>query len=145
MNMSLDRLINLAQRTGDRLIIHDPIQGRDLVILDVDSYERLLDGRPLRDMNLLRDLDPMPWEEEPEVSPWHTAGDVLGDRYAEMQKGEEHAPEEDITDCIEDHLEEEKHTEVPTVDPPRPTERSQSFGQAGLVEDEDPVFYEEPV
>ena len=42
---SLDRLIDLAKRTGDRLIIHDPLEGRDVVILDVDEYERLVLGK----------------------------------------------------------------------------------------------------
>lgn len=39
---SLDRLIDLAKRTGDRLIVHDPIHGRDMVIMDVDEYERMV-------------------------------------------------------------------------------------------------------
>ncbi|MBP9760644.1 MAG: hypothetical protein KBD15_00160 [Candidatus Magasanikbacteria bacterium] len=43
--MSLDRLIDLAKRTGDRLIIHDPYTNRDMVIMDVDQYTRLLEGR----------------------------------------------------------------------------------------------------
>lgn len=57
---SYDRLIDLAQRTGDRLIIHDPIEGRDVVIMDVDEYERLIDGRGRRkddlDFNDFRDV-----------------------------------------------------------------------------------------
>ena len=43
--MSLDRLIDLAKRTGDRLIIHDPYSNRDMVIMDVEQYTRLLEGR----------------------------------------------------------------------------------------------------
>ncbi len=43
--MSLEQLINLAHRTGDRLIVHDPVKGRDVVILDVDEYERLIIGK----------------------------------------------------------------------------------------------------
>ena len=39
---SLDRLIDLAKRTGDRLIVHDPIEGRDVIIMDVDEYERMV-------------------------------------------------------------------------------------------------------
>ncbi len=42
---SYDRLIDLAQRTGDRLIVHDPIEGRDIVIMDVGEYEKLIDGK----------------------------------------------------------------------------------------------------
>lgn len=41
--MSLDRLIKLAKKTGDRLIVHDPREGRDIVIMDIDSYEQLFD------------------------------------------------------------------------------------------------------
>lgn len=40
---SYDRFIDLAKRTGDRLIIHDPIEGHDVVVMDIDQYERLLD------------------------------------------------------------------------------------------------------
>ncbi len=42
---SFDRLIELAKRTGDRLIVHDPYEGKDMVILDVDSYEHLVLGK----------------------------------------------------------------------------------------------------
>ncbi|PIR74001.1 MAG: hypothetical protein COU35_04835 [Candidatus Magasanikbacteria bacterium CG10_big_fil_rev_8_21_14_0_10_47_10] len=45
MSNSIERLINLARRTGDRLIVHDPIGGKDLVIMDVEQYKQLLDGR----------------------------------------------------------------------------------------------------
>ena len=49
--MSLDRLINLAKRTGDRLIVHDPIGGNDIVIMNVDEYEMLLaDEQGARDL-----------------------------------------------------------------------------------------------
>ena len=40
---SLERLIKLAQKTGDRLIVHDEFSGRAVVILDVDTYEKLFD------------------------------------------------------------------------------------------------------
>ncbi len=39
--MSLDRLIDLAKKTGDRLIVHDPVHGRDVVIMDIEKYEEL--------------------------------------------------------------------------------------------------------
>jgi hypothetical protein len=43
--MSLDRLIDLAQRTGDRLIVHNPVEQQDVVIMSVDEYENLIDSR----------------------------------------------------------------------------------------------------
>jgi hypothetical protein len=42
---SFDELVELAKRTGDRLIIHDPYTERDMVIMDVDQYKQLLMGR----------------------------------------------------------------------------------------------------
>jgi len=38
---SLERLIDLAKRTGDRLIVHNPYENQDVVIMGVDEYERL--------------------------------------------------------------------------------------------------------
>jgi len=43
--MSLDRLINLAERTGDRLIVHNLTEDHDAVILSIDEYENLIDGK----------------------------------------------------------------------------------------------------
>lgn len=40
---SLDRLIKLAQKTGDKLIVHDPLYGEDVVIMSVDQYEDMID------------------------------------------------------------------------------------------------------
>ncbi len=40
--MSLERLIRLAKKTGDTLIVHDPVHGDDIVIMLVDNYETLL-------------------------------------------------------------------------------------------------------
>lgn len=74
--MSLDRLINLARRTGDRLIIHNPLDDHDMVIMSVDEYEELLDVQE----DNFESLDDMaPWEED--GSPWHSAGSVLEDKY----------------------------------------------------------------
>ena len=42
---SLDRLMDLAKQTGSKLIVHDPIQGRDLAILSIDEFERLVLGQ----------------------------------------------------------------------------------------------------
>lgn len=41
--MNLERLIRLAQRTGDRLIIHDEFGGDDVAVLPIAEYEKLVD------------------------------------------------------------------------------------------------------
>lgn len=45
MARSIDRLIRLARKTGDRLIVHDPNEERDIVIMDLDQYEMLVDAQ----------------------------------------------------------------------------------------------------
>lgn len=42
---SLDRLVDLVKKTGDRLVIYDPTHGRDIVLLNLDAYEDLTIGR----------------------------------------------------------------------------------------------------
>ncbi|EKE06737.1 MAG: hypothetical protein ACD_18C00291G0001 [uncultured bacterium] len=42
MSANLDRLIKLAKRSGSTLIIHDEKKG-DMVMMDLDSYEMMLD------------------------------------------------------------------------------------------------------
>ena len=44
-NSQLDRLLRFAQRTGDRLIITDSEGKQPVVILSLDEYEALLEGR----------------------------------------------------------------------------------------------------
>ncbi len=43
---SLEKLIDLAKRTGDRLIIHDPYSAQDVVIMGVDQYLALVEQTP---------------------------------------------------------------------------------------------------
>lgn len=104
--MSLDRLINLARRTGDRLIVHNPMEDSDIVIMDVDEYESLLtdknDVRSLSERQLLdkinRDIAIWRANDELESDPdeaadifekisdandWHSTKNVLDDKYAE--------------------------------------------------------------
>jgi PHD/YefM family antitoxin component YafN of YafNO toxin-antitoxin module len=55
---SLNRLISLARRTGDRLIIHQPEEGEDIVIMNVDEYEALMEEEyELRDLSERQLLD----------------------------------------------------------------------------------------
>ena|SRR3989338_2035023 len=50
--MSLDRLINLARKTGDRLIVHQPDEGTDVVIMSVDEYENFFaESRDVRTLS----------------------------------------------------------------------------------------------
>lgn len=107
MHYSFDRLIDLVKRTGDNLIVHDPIEGRDVVIMDVDKYEELLESQECTcehdDFNSeLEDV----FDED---NDWHRAGDVLEDRYNFSDFDEEDEEEFDPDDYLKD-LEGEKVT-----------------------------------
>lgn len=84
--MSLDRLIDLAKRTGDRLIIHDPINGRDIVILGIDAYEALTlpdkGKEPLFDLDF-EDKDHSHSDQDLNHNDddWQHVGSLLEDRY----------------------------------------------------------------
>lgn len=43
MNSSFDRLFNLAQKTGNNLIVYDRHGDQHFVIMDIDEYENILD------------------------------------------------------------------------------------------------------
>lgn len=86
--MSLDRLIKLAHRTGDRLIVHQPT-GEDIVIMDIDAYESMLEHLEMID-TLQEQLDDFFEEDEATDQPvyddlepsdagqWDHVGALLG-------------------------------------------------------------------
>lgn len=45
MNESLDRLLNLAQKTNSRLIVYDRTAGKHLVVMGIDDFENLTTGQ----------------------------------------------------------------------------------------------------
>ncbi len=68
MSRSIDRLLRLARKTGDRLIVHDPNEERDIVIMDLDQYELLVDAQKdleeyIDDFQTYRDQFPSAQEE----------------------------------------------------------------------------------
>lgn len=85
--MSLDRLINLAKKTGDRLIVHNPIDEHDVVIMDLDSYEGMLFGRrgirPQTSAELLDEInrDIAKWRADQQVEEEWEQADQLEQEY----------------------------------------------------------------
>ena len=63
MSHSLDRLLRLVKRTGDTLVVHNPQEDQDLVILNIDQYEDLLEATSEA--------------REEEDSDWYRVGDLL--------------------------------------------------------------------
>ena len=66
---SLERLIKLAKRTGDRLIIHDPVDGNDIVVMDLDAYEMLMDTQIDLFDSLVEDHEPICSNESDVIPP----------------------------------------------------------------------------
>ena len=42
---SFDRLFDIARRTGDKLIVHDPHGGYDMVVMGVDKYLDIIENK----------------------------------------------------------------------------------------------------
>lgn len=174
MHSSFDRLLSLAQKTGDKLIIFDKHSDQHHVLLPIEEYEDLLDtgfGYP----------DPASAPYEPGVdfsSPdsetggtWSTAGDVLEDLHTDFELPA--AFQSDQSDELVDYFSEgdddiffddsskqavENKKPVsplsyePLMQPmgPEPIVRaSESVEEDMFVEeplgDEEPIFFEEPV
>lgn len=45
LSQSFDRLFDIARRTGDKLIVHDPKTGYDMVIMGVDTYLDIIEKK----------------------------------------------------------------------------------------------------
>jgi hypothetical protein len=127
--MYWDRLIDLAKRTGDRLIVHDPVNGNDMVILDIASYERLLvEGGKGVDWPPVVDFSEE--EKDEKESPWQSTGDIIGERYGgEPKNGSVSFVEEMWAPMHDARAEREVATEQPVPQ----------------VASDEPVFYEEPL
>ena len=165
--MSLDRLIKLAQKTGDRLIVHDEFSGQDVVILDVDSYESLYD----RANGMAGDLPfdgggDDPWNSfdddteddyyNSKDDDWDSVNDVIGNRFGSSADPRAmpsyNLPIEDIPwelpSSVSDNLSAtatQFQSFTPTPVPPAPTIAPPVSPWREDPLPDEPVFYEEPV
>lgn len=127
--MSLDHLIDLARRTGDRLIVHNPLESQDVVIMTVNEYEKLIK------------LDEEEFDSDMS-SDWCSAGSVLEEKYKDSDwhnnaDEDEEIKIDDLPDFESDFIE------------PRNIPHKENFASAEWKEEplisEEPVFYEEPI
>jgi hypothetical protein len=179
---SLDRLINLAKRTGDRLIIHDSFEDQDIVIMSVGEYEKIIENNSINYRNsnvrgltseqlldqINRDIaiwradkeldekwenemiledeydDLVPFDPFSEVdyhpTEWHTAGDILEDKFKNISLTKKENDQNYSSITGEEFLNEG----VKNV-PFKQEESEINWNENNLVNDEEPVFYEEPV
>lgn len=166
---SLEDLVRLAQKTNSKLIVHDPLEGNDVVVLSVDEFEKMVDSgipeqswRPdVREMSEGELLDQInrdiaTWRSNQVQEEWEDDVDEELEENEEGGNGWNSIGEiignkysdksngnivekKEETAFAKDTTEEE---EVKTI--PLSTEESEPTKDEPLVGD-DPVFYEEPV
>lgn len=157
--MSLYRLIDLAKRTGDRLIVHNPIDETDVVMMSVEQYEDLLGG-----FGTGNAAPPTPGPVD--NGPMPTAGEILSDRYDAAEYfsfGDEisgtpapieenfHIPDEHIEDYeqimagVEETVEDEPVVEDIASAIPKGEGAVGAQWEEEPLDNDEPVFYEEPV
>jgi len=86
-NSQFERLLKLAQRTGDRLIVTDPSGKEPVVILPLAEYEGLLDYKSFRGGEEAQDHESGFIEDVSESAPF--LGKVFGEEAPEDQGGGE--------------------------------------------------------
>ncbi len=152
----LNRLIDLAKKTGDRLIVHDPVTGRDVVLLTIDAYEDLIEkqkgegvdeqvliDRINRDISAWQSFIDSQQEATPEdavgerpVVPthWESAGQVMKERYQGFEAPQPAASAQPLAPPIEP---EPQHI---------PYQTAESEAEKAIEDSaEEPIFFEEPL
>lgn len=137
---SFDRLLRLAQKTGDRLIVHDSYTNRSTVLLSLDDYERLWDEAKAESF-LYEDDEECEEEndsfrmsdDEDEPDPWQRLDTVLEDQYGRMPIPPNETP---LTD-------EPISEETPHPLPYTPRSADASWKEEPL--EDEPLFFEEPL
>ena len=163
---SLEDLVRLAQKTNSKLIVHDQLEGNDVVVLSVDDFEKMSFGdnsqnywRPdVREMSEGELLDQInrdiatwrsnqiqeDWEDdEEEITNFseedsESGWNKIGDVIGEKYPNSTASAVEESASAKVSVGEEE----IKTI--PLNTEESEPTKDEPLVGD-DPVFYEEPV
>jgi len=133
MSSTLDRLITLTQKTGDRLVVHDTREGKEVVILPLSVYEELAD-RPKASAGL--STDELEEQINQAISLWR-------------EKKEQEEEQERATALEQDVAAETSqltNDEPSSLSKPIPFvlhERNKNIKEESIIEE--PVFLEEPV
>ncbi|MBI2990517.1 MAG: hypothetical protein HYY51_05045 [Candidatus Magasanikbacteria bacterium] len=189
MQSSFDRVLHLAQKTGDKLIIFDRQADSHHVLLPIDEYEELLDLARLDSVdeyqesdsedleeNIQSSFEPHPHCEEPsfaETASWHSAGSVLDEMQLDSEPIDDLPSFDSLSEDPDIHFfsdapernavtESQNHESgilgSQKTDEPAPTEMSQRPVPPSLnpeqkiypfeedaLEDDEPIFFEEPI
>ena len=154
-NNQLNRLLKLINRTGDRLVVLDKDTDTSVVMMEIDEYEKILNGGPrLEDMSESDILDKI----NREVAVWreknmaNSADAVLEEEPVVCKPTvEEEIPEIDEVEDeeIDEELAEISHKEVEKI-PEEPITINPIIGPEVELKDlpddgEEEKFYLEPV
>lgn len=151
----LSRLFRLSKKTGDRLIVHDTGTDESFVIMDIDEYEFLAvrDTKAEGDTpftfgdgdSSLFDINEEESEDENDDNDWYHTRDVIEDRYGrEYEKAFDKEYDEEEKKIVggEEKFFADLH-EIP-FEPVRQDFANQ-WKEEPLRDDDEPVFFEEPV
>lgn len=133
-NSQFDRVMELARRTGERVVVFDRCSDTAMVLMDLDDYEELLDsGRSLEGMSEKEMLGKI----DKEIALWRASNQEEADEPDEVddfaREDEEVAAKE-----VEDYKIPSRNDDFP---PSGPVERD----SGETAEGEDERFYLEPV
>jgi hypothetical protein len=103
MDSQLDRLIRLANKTGDRLIVHDSCTGESVVLLGLEEYEDLVsDSFPqtdIRDLSSNQLLDQI----NRDIAIWRSNKELEGEWDEDFDFSDESDEEDDYPMPIENN------------------------------------------
>jgi hypothetical protein len=163
MNDQFRRILDLVRRTGDRMVVTDPEGNDAFVVMDLESYEQIID---LED-EVFEGLEGVAPEETPTNDPLTPTSDIfdhmpsagqntetwdinklsseelaeLEKKFAEFsEKVEEVAANEDVGRSQEDVVLHNESEETPTNDPLTPAADSKEDDEFGEEQ-----FYLEPI
>jgi hypothetical protein len=140
LNSQFERLLKLAQKTGDRLIVTDPSGQEPVVILPLSEYEGLLDHGSFRGGREPQDVEERSYEDVPKSAP--EAREEIGESEMEGEFDPEALEEQVMAAMV---MEEPEVLPVVPLAPPsyEPERRSIPPKSAGGETEEQ--FYLEPV
>ena len=166
MNSHLDRILKLAQKTGDRVIIYDKYEGNHFVLMDIDEYEYFsedsFDAKSnvvgLSETQLIDKInrDIAIWRANRELEESIESGNSLEDEleddefdpFAEdyVSNDEWHSVAKVLEDK-EEKREEKLYNEVKEekIEVPKLEIIEQAESEAEPLDDDEPIFFEEPI
>lgn len=156
-NSQLDRVMKLVRRTGDRFVILDKETDEVVAMMNLDEYERLLDGSDslgeLDDEEMMRKInrDIAAWRARQNYAEEETADEAVSP-WEEDDENDDKAPDlspeddDELDEIFPEKAEEPRYVVKNTAEEPVATHAEEvSLGDIPHDDEEEEKFYLEPV